>query len=1209
MSIFQLKKSAALKFASVFVGGAMALSLVFGGAVDPAQAQTVEELTALINGLLAQIATLQTQLTGIGGETTGTVTYSFTKNLSQGDSGADVLNLQKVLNMSADTQVAATGVGSAGNETEYFGSLTKAAVVKFQNKYVSEILTPVGLTAGTGYVGASTRAKLNTMTAAPVTPTDPTDPTYPSGCTSEAGFSPTTGQACSGTGTPVVVTPTGTGLTVTPGVQPVATLAVGGATRIPFTTVVLTASADGDIVVNSLLVERDSLSQDAAFAGIVLLDESGMQLGISKTLNSLHQSTIGEAFTVYAGTSKTVTVAANMTTKDEMEAYTGQVGSLEVVGVNSSATVNASFPIQGARHTLNSSLEIGTATPSRGPLDPGADAISKEIGATGYTFSSLRVTAGAPEDIRLHSVRWNQSGSAASGDLDNIAVYVDGIAYTTVVSADGKYYTATFGDGVVIAKGLSKEVSIKGDIVGGSTRGVTFDLYKSTDIYVTGETYNYGIAADDQNITTDTFAEGTFDDERTPAYPAYDVTISAGTVTSISKSNDAAAQKINVLTANQPLGGFTVNTRGEAITVQKMIFNVQATGGEAENITNISLVDGNGSVVAGPVNGASTGTDPVYGTITFTDTVTLPVGETTLFLKGQLGSAFVSGDTVAASTTPSTQWTTVTGEETGDTIDLSTFASPITGNTMTVAAGALDMSLSTQPTARVVIAGAQGFEFARYTLDAGQSGEDVRLVSMKALLAFTDPVTANDLQNCNLYDGTDPVTNNTTVTLAAGDVSFTFDDGGLIIPKGTSKTVSMKCDLAASATSGDITWGFTSNTGDTPATGVESGQTVAETMTTATGQKMTAGSNGTYTVTNDSSLLYTTAQAGVNGVTLASLRFTAGSTEAVELEQIALQLGNTALSSPNDLVGQVVNIYNGITPIGTATFGGSSPDNATSTPLSPSPVIQPGESVLLTFKANLTAHNVNDGTPGAFISVTYDGDNVGSNGNYATGVSSQATISSGTTADVTTNGLRVFRTVPSFAVTSNGGTGTLVAGSDLYSFTVTNPNDREAVFKKFSLSVATSGSETVDINDFTLYGDGVAFNNIATSTTGTETIVEFEADTTSQAKIIPANSSKTYVVRAGTVTNPSTVVIDSVTFALLADTSYPAMLSTDLMGSVATVELGEANTDNIIWSPFSTTTPVATEDTEDNLDWVNGYGLPGFPANAAFTTQTWTSAN
>ena len=76
--------------------------------------------------------------------------FSFKMDMRLGDTDGDVRELQRVLNASVDTQVTLDGDGSPGNETTYFGPKTKAAVVKFQNKYRDSVLAPYGLTAGDG---------------------------------------------------------------------------------------------------------------------------------------------------------------------------------------------------------------------------------------------------------------------------------------------------------------------------------------------------------------------------------------------------------------------------------------------------------------------------------------------------------------------------------------------------------------------------------------------------------------------------------------------------------------------------------------------------------------------------------------------------------------------------------------------------------------------------------------------------------------------------------------------------------------------------------------------------------------------------------------------------------------------------------------------------------------------------------------------------
>ncbi len=87
---------------------------------------------------------------------------SYKRILRLGSVGADVKQLQQFLN-SIGFVVAPNGSGSPGKETTYFGVATKKALVKFQEAHAKAILTPYGLTKGTGIFAVASRALVNEM--------------------------------------------------------------------------------------------------------------------------------------------------------------------------------------------------------------------------------------------------------------------------------------------------------------------------------------------------------------------------------------------------------------------------------------------------------------------------------------------------------------------------------------------------------------------------------------------------------------------------------------------------------------------------------------------------------------------------------------------------------------------------------------------------------------------------------------------------------------------------------------------------------------------------------------------------------------------------------------------------------------------------------------------------------------------------------------
>ena len=154
MSYFTKSKTA--KIVAGVIGFTMALSLFVGVGAQTTNAQGVS-LSQLVElfislGIISSDKAAQARA-AVSGYTT---TSNFTLDLKLGSRGTEVTNLQKALNTDSRTQVASSGAGSPGNESSYFGALTKSAVMKYQ------IIKGI---SATGMVDSATRAALNAVSA------------------------------------------------------------------------------------------------------------------------------------------------------------------------------------------------------------------------------------------------------------------------------------------------------------------------------------------------------------------------------------------------------------------------------------------------------------------------------------------------------------------------------------------------------------------------------------------------------------------------------------------------------------------------------------------------------------------------------------------------------------------------------------------------------------------------------------------------------------------------------------------------------------------------------------------------------------------------------------------------------------------------------------------------------------------------------------
>lgn len=970
---------------------------------------------------------------------------------------------------------------------------------------------------------------------------------------------------------------------------PATGVAYKSATHVPFTKIKFTAGSD-PVTIDSLVIERKGIpASDATFTGVnVMLSDNTLLASSYKSLNSDHQATFTEDITVPANSSVYVTLVGKMAAF--AATYQGEAPALALAQINTDATVTGSLPIVGNHMVTNASITIGTLTVSESP-DLGT--LTEEVGTEDVELLNVRLSNdSASASIRIDSIRFNNAGSADDADVDNLELVVDGnvVATSEMVSNYVMFDLSACGSVCTLADGKNETFQLRGDIVGGSGRTLDFDVKKADDIRgydLLNNTYVTPSSAIDSGRT---------------------ITVSRGTL-NVSKTNDVQSGNIAEDTTDILLGSWNFKVAGEPITVNTVLFDIDVTGTvQAADFTNLKLIDEDGTSLTGATDGTGAGD----GSVSFSDSFTLPIGDNVVKMVGTLNSDPVNGDQVQFAVDMSTVSTSnldATGDVTGDAITIATYAFPqaeVDANLMTITDLALTVTSLAQPAAQTIAAGTANHQYSTVRFDATDSSEDVKVTAFEFSIVTGAAAKTNEIQNITFVVGGEELTVTKSGSDAdAGDdeeisVSLSGDDQ-FVIPKGTAVNMEIFADLSAGATSGatathriDITSG---NSNVVTSQGAVSGNTINAAEGSATSSVMTVGAaGGTVEVSLDANTPNAALFAGGTTVELAKFKFYATSTEDVELDYLYLTQVVTDTNSSSYLDYNQIWFVN---------EGGTEVAGTRMTPTSTKPKINFADDafvvdkddtngMVLTLKATLAA--IGSGQNGtADHAVGYKinaaGDVVAKG--HMTGSASTEYLSSGAAPTGKTH--YMYKGYPVFAkvnLTNNLTNGT----NDLFKFTITAVNNDISLYG-FTFDVVTTSATVTNFYVYDVSGSETVLNDTAGTpnagkvwqTVGTDWTTSFSAGEVT----VGSGSTKTFVVR-GDVAGASSG--SSVTVRLAGDAAHVAGTDT-LMHTAA--EVDSDTHDDFIWSDNS-----AGAHTTGTDDWTNGFLVSGLPSTSSTAEVT-----